>query len=227
MQHKKPTQHWIHHRPIAILCIVILFVMTVAPMSRAQSGRRPPKQPTSPDPLPPKQDEPPIKPSSQNQNSTSGIPVKVGWYLQDMNTSSIYSRIVEDGCLERLSQSNSVKASPTKELNRKQAIDMAKGSTDTYVLWFELEVDYADSQRAGLGGVQPQYLSVRFEVFMPGTGKTKTSGHVYQRPRGPGGVPIPLPRTTGSAEYLLSNCGREMADRLLDTLSVARPPERH
>ena len=144
-----------------------------------------------------------------------------------MNTSSIYSRIVEDGCLDRLSQSGSVKASPTKELNRKQAIDLAKGSTDAYVLWFELQVDYADSERAGLGGVNPQYLYVRFEVFTPGTGKTKTSGNVYQRPRGPGGVPIPLPRTTGTAEYLLRNCGREMADRLFDTLSVSRPPNRN
>jgi len=227
MRQKKLNLYWTHPRTAAVLCIAILFAMSIVPASQAQSGRRPPKQPTSPDPLPPKQDEPPIKPSSKDQNSTPGIPVKVGWYLQNMNTSSIYSRIVEDGCLERLSQTNSVKASPTKELNRKQAIDIAKGSSDTYVLWFELEVDLADSDRAGMGGVNPQYLSVRFEVFTPGTGKTKTSGHVYQRPRGPGGLPIPLPRTSGSAEYLLRNCGREMADRLLDTLSVARPPDRN
>jgi hypothetical protein len=227
MQHKKATLCRTHSLTTAMLCISLLFVMTVASVSQAQSGRRPPKQPTSPDPLPPKQEEPPIKPSTPDQKSTSGIPVKVGWYLQNMNTSSIYARVVEDGCLDRLSQSNSVKASPTKELNRKEAIDIAKGSTDTYVLWFELEVDVAESGSAGLGGVQPQYLYVRYEVFTPGTGKTKTSGHVYQRPRGPGGVPIPLPRTNGSAEYLLRNCGREMADRLLDTLSVARPPDRN
>ena len=209
----------------AVVCLLLL--LSLSSLSLAQSGRRPPKQPTSPDPLPPKQDEPPIKPPSKDQNSTPGVPVKVAWYLQNMNTSSIYSRIVEDGCLDRLSQSGSVKASPTKELNRKQAIDLAKGSTDTYVLWFELQVDYADSERAGLGGVNPQYLYVRFEVFTPGTGKTKTSGNVYQRPRGPGGLPIPLPRTTGTAEYLLRNCGREMADRLFDTLSVSRPPNRN
>jgi hypothetical protein len=227
MQHKKPTPSRTHPWTIAVLCMGILFLMNIASVSQAQSGRRPPKQPTSPDPLPPKQDEPPIKPSPKDQNSTPGIPIKVGWYIQNMNTSSIYFRIVEDGCLDRLSQSNSVKASPTKELNRKQASDIAKGSTDTYVLWFELEVDYADNGRGGFGGVNPQYLSVRYEVFTPGTGKTKTSGHVYQRPRGPGGVPIPLPRTSGSAEYLLRNCGREMADRLLDALSVTRPPDRH
>ncbi|MEK6322604.1 MAG: hypothetical protein AABN33_13090 [Acidobacteriota bacterium] len=226
MQNKKPSLQWTYPRHIAVLCICSLLLLSVASVSQAQSGRRPPKQPTSPDPLPPKQDEPPSKPST-DQRATSQIPVKVGWYLQSMNTSSIYSRMVEDGCLDRLSQSGSVKASPTKELNRKQAIDLAKASTDTYVLWFALEVDVADTDRAGLGGVQAQYLYVRYEVFTPATGKTKTSGRVYQRPRGPGGLPIPLPRTTGSAEYLLRSCGREMADRLLDTLSVARPSDRH
>lgn len=227
MQHQKSNLYWIHPRNVAALCIALLFVISAGSVSQAQSGRRPPKAPTSPDPLPPKQDEPPIKPSSPDQKSTSGIPIKVGWYLQNINASAIYNRIVEEGCLARLSQANSVKASPTKELNRKEAIDIAKGSTDTYVLWFELEVDTADAGNMGMGNVPPQYLSVRFEVFTPGTGKIKTSGHIYQRPRGPGGVPIPLPRTSGSAEYLLRNCGREMADRLLDTLSVTRPPDRN
>ena len=77
------------------------------------------------------------------------------------------------------------------------------------------------------GGVPPQYLYVRYELYTPGTGKTKSSGNVYQRgARGPGGMPVPLPRSNGSAEYLLRNCGREMADRVMDAISVARPPDR-
>jgi hypothetical protein len=225
MQRNNITRHWTQPRITALLCLAILFLMSIASVSQAQSGRRPPKPPTSPDPLPPKQDDTPIKPQSE-QNQSPQIPIKVGWYLQAMNTSSIYARVVEDGCLERLSQSNSVKASPTKELSRKEAIDLAKASTDAYVLWFELEMDVADMDRSGIGGVQPQYLYVRYEVFTPGTGKAKTSGRVYQRPRGPGGVPVPLPRSNSSAEYLLRHCGSEMADRLLDSLSVARPSDR-
>jgi hypothetical protein len=108
-------------------------------------------------------------------------------------------------------------------MNRKEAIDLAKKSSDTYVVWFELEVDMAYSDRSGIGAVPPQYLMVRFEVYTPTTGKTKTSGRVYQRPQGPGGIPIPGPGTSGSAVYSLGYAGREMADRVLDSLGIARP----
>ena len=108
-------------------------------------------------------------------------------------------------------------------MNRKQAIDIAKASSDTYVVWFELEVDMAYRDRSGMGSVPPQYLTVRFELYTPTTGKTKTSGQIYQRPQGPGGLPIPGPGTGGSAVYSLGYAGREMADRVLATLGVARP----
>lgn len=207
----------------ATMFICFLLLLSAAPISQAQSGRRPPKRPTSPDPLPPKAEEPPIKPSS-DQSSTK-IPVKVVWYLTHIASSTIYSRTVQEACLERLSRSGSVRATTAAdEMNRKQAIDMAKASTDTYVLWFELEVDSAYNDRSGIGSVPAQYLTVRFEVYTPATGKTKTSGHIYQRPQGPGGLPLPGPGTSGSAIYSLGYAGREMADRVLDTLGLARPP---
>ena len=108
-------------------------------------------------------------------------------------------------------------------MNRKQAIDLAKASPYTYILWFELELDSTYNDRSGSGNVPPQYLSVRFEMYTPTTGKTKTSGHIYQRPQGPGGLPLPGPGTSGSALYSLGYAGREMADRVLDTLGVGRP----
>jgi hypothetical protein len=209
----------------ALMCLLLL--LAAAPVSVAQSGRRPPKPPTSPDPLPPKQEEPPIKPSSE-RNSKSGIPVTVSWHLGSVTSSTIYTHLVEEGCLERLSQADSVKASAAEEMNRKQAIDLAKGSPDTYVLWFELEVDSSYQGRSGIDNVPPQYLNVRFEVYTPGTGKTKTGGYVYQRSRAPGGLPLPVPGgTVGSAQYLLRNAGREMADRLFDALGLSRPSDRH
>lgn len=203
-----------------------LLLLGVASVSQAQSGRRPPKQPKSPDPIPSKQEEPPVTPPSE-QNSKPQIPVKVVWHQQSIASSTIYTRIVQDGCLERLSESGAVKASATADLNRKQAIDIAKGSADTYVLYFELEADVADTERAGIGSIPPQYLYVRYEVFTPGTGKATTSGHVYQRSRGPGGMPLPVPgpQTTSSAEYSLRYAGSEMADRLLDALGL--PHGRH
>ena len=208
---------------IAASFVVIVLLLSAFQVSQAQSGRRPPKRPTSPDPLPPKQEEPPIKPSSE-QNQAPKIPVKVVWGQTFIGSSSIYSRTVQEGCLERLSQSGSVRATTAMdEMNRKEASDMAKASSDTYVLWFELELDSAYRDRGGMGNVPPQYLTVRFEVYTPTTGKTKTGGHIYQRPQGPAGIPLPGPRTSGSAMYTLGYAGREMADRVLDTLGVARP----
>ena len=223
MRHSIPSIGCSTQRAATAMFVCVLLLLSAAPISQAQSGRRPPKQPTAPDPLPPKAEEPPIKPSS-DQNSAPKIPVKVVWHLTYVSSSTIYSRTVQDACLERLSQSGSIKPSTVgDELNRKQAIDMAKGSADTYVLWFELEIDASYSDRSGIGAVPPQYLTVRFEVYTPTTGKTKTSGNIYQRPRGPGGVILPGPGTSGSAIYSLGYAGREMADCVLDTLGVARP----
>lgn len=203
--------------------VCVLLLLSSAPISNAQSGRRPPKRPTSPDPLPPKNEEPPITPSSE-PNSGPKIPVKVVWHLSYISSSTIYSRTVQEACLDRLSKSGSVRATTAAdEMNRKEAIDLAKASTDTYVVWFELEVDSAYRDQSGIGAVPPQYLMVRFELYTPATGKTKTGGQIYQRPQGPGGVPIPGPGTSGSAMYSLGYSGREMADRVLDALGVGRP----
>lgn len=204
-----------------LFCILLL--LSLAQPSQAQSGRRPPKRPTSPDPLPPKQEEPPIRPSSEN-NSAPKIPIKVAWQRSYISGSTMYTRTVQEACLERLSQSGSVRATTASdELNRKEAIDLAKASTDTYVLWFELEPDSVYDNRGGIGSVPPQYLTIRFEVYIPTTGKTKTSGHIYQRPQGPGGIPLPGPGSSGSAIYSLGYAGREMADRVLDALGISRP----
>jgi hypothetical protein len=194
----------------------------------SQSGRRPPKKIESPDPLPPKPEEPPIKPPEDK--SKSRIPIKVAWYLRDVMDSSMLAHVVQSGCLDRLAQSNSVSATPTDDVNRKQASDMAKASTDTYVLWFEFEYD-TGSLRQPPGGLDPsraQQMSVRYEVFAPGTGKSKTSGHLFQRVRTPGGVPLPIPSpgSTAAVEYSFRYMGREMADRLLDALNLPHPADR-
>lgn len=218
MQPKSIILRWT--RNIAPLSITLLLLLVTAIGTAAQSGRKPPKPPKSPDPLPSKQEDPPIAPPSE-QKSTPKIPVKVGWQLDAIASSSIYSRSVQEKCLEELSRSGSVNAIALGELNRKKAIDMAKASEDTYVVWFQLEPDPAYSDRFGIGSVPPQYLTVRFDVFTPTTGKTKTSGHIYQRQVGPGGLPVPGSGTNGY--YSLEYTGREMADRVLASLGLGRP----
>lgn len=212
-----------------ILVSLILCALLISPLVvQAQSGRRAPKQPNSPDPLPPKPVEPPIHPST-SQNAIHKIPVTLAYYLADVASSAILARVVQKGCLERLSESAQVEASvAARDINRKQAIDAAKSSTSAYVIWFELELDIAGKQRSSPGGPQTaQYLYVKYEVFAPGTGKTKTAGHVYQPTAGTVGAPLPSPSgTTYAGDYLLKYAGRELADRVFDTLGVERPPKR-
>jgi|GEM_PF-724331 len=217
-----------HRVTMALLLAAAVLLLSHGSTASGQSGRRPPKKSESPDPLPPKQEEPPVKPPEDK--SKSRIPIKVAWYLRDVMESTTVAHIVESGCLERLSQSNSVSATPTDDVNRKQASDMAKASTDTYVLWFEFEYDTSSLQqpRGGLDPSRAQQVSVRYEVFTPGTGKTRASGHLFQRVRGPGGVPLPIPGpgSTAAVEYSLRYMGREMADRLLDALNLPHPAGR-
>jgi hypothetical protein len=208
-------------RNIARSCLSLALLLAMCFVSAAQSGRKPPKPPKSPDPFPSKQEEPPIAQPSE-QKSTPKIPVKVLWQSYAVASSSIYARTVLESCLDELSRSGSVTASTTaKELNRKEAIDIAKASADTYVVWFQLEPDPAYDDRSGIGSIPAQYLVVGFYVYTPTTGKAKASGRVYQRRVVPGGIPIPGSGTNGY--YSLEYAGREMADRVLAALGLGRP----
>jgi hypothetical protein len=108
-------------------------------------------------------------------------------------------------------------------MNRKEASDLAKGSTDSYVLWFELRSD-----RGNYTSDDPRYASelyVDYSLYVPGTGKIRTSGHVYQRRVGAIGSPVPLPPTIGRGpvESQLEQAGRETADRVMAALNIPSP----
>jgi hypothetical protein len=60
-------------------------------------------------------------------------------------------------------------------------------------------------------------------LYTPVTGKTKTSGHVYQRQSAIGSIP----QGNMTAEYALRRAGRELADRILGTLNLPLPPDRY
>lgn len=205
-----------------LISLCALFVLTAASFAEGQSGRRIPKKPSSPDPLPPAQSDPPIN-QSEPKDEKPKIPILVVKYLPYMNNSDIAGSIVMEGFLERMQASNAVKIRPGKDMNRKEASDYAKSSPDTYVVLIQLDVDSAYSNRDSIGYVDPRALYVDYVVFAPGTGKSKSAGHVYQRRGSIGGTPLPapVPRTTAGAEYSLRNAGRETADRVLDALGLA------
>jgi hypothetical protein len=204
------------------LLICALLVLTSA---QAQSGRRPPKQPTSPDPMPPAQTEPPIQPSTRAETGHR-LPILVVRNLPTIGSSSIYTNIALNGCLEELKRSPAVEVASAKDKNRKEASDYAKASTDTYVVLIQLDQDTVDVEHPSVSvlGGNPATLCVSYILFTPGTGKVKTQGKVYQgQRRGPVGLP---PGSQASVDYELRRCGREAADRVLDALNFPRPPGR-
>jgi hypothetical protein len=212
------------------MIVVVAALAFIASSAAAQSGRRIPKKPPNREPVPPS----PKEDLEENAPSTSAVPatpVIVASDLYDIAYgSSVLTGVVTEGIMDRLGEVRSIRASAMGDrVNRKDASDAAKKSTDTYVLWFQLRIDSPMGTEQGVNASQyAQYLYVDYVIFAPGTGKQKTMGHVYQRQRGvAGGVPFPgpAPRTTAwGAEYALRYAGRETADRLLDILGLARPP---
>lgn len=191
----------------------------------AQSGRNkptekkggPPSPATTPAPAGEK-NEAEIKPKT---NSAPGIPILIVYYSQIISGAQIYSNMVTRGCLERLHESSLVKPGTGSEMNRKEAYDFARASKDTYVLWFELEADIGDT--GNINNRTPPSV-VNFVLYSPETGKTKSSGHVYTRNRVP--LTTRIPSTNYPGEVQLRQAGEELADRILDTLSLPKPPRR-
>ena len=91
--------------------------------------------------------------------------------------------------------------------------------------------DRMRSSRSNTGQEYIEDMVVDFTVFAPGTGKIKTSGRVYlTQPRksvGGVGIPMPVPSGPATAEYSLKQAGRDVADRVIDSLTVIVPPSRN
>lgn len=212
-------------RSISLL-VCALLILSLATLAEGQSGRRIPKRPSTTEPPPPKESEPPVE-ESKPKDGAPQIPILVVKDVPNMHGSTIIANNIVQACLKRLSESLAVKPRSGKDMNRKQASDAAKATTDTYAVLIQIEIDYAyHRSRDEMGYVDPRAYYIRYELFSPQTGKTKTSGSVYQRNRSISGVPLPVPGTGVGAEYALIEAGRETADRVLAAIGLATPPDR-
>src|ERR1700754_3077378 len=210
MHHQKRFDH---SRAVTLLAVA-LFILIAATAADAQSGRRIPKRPTTADPTPSKDSEPPVVQPQEKKDSRPAVPLMIAKHLNDIIFSSdVYLNVVIRGFLERMEKARNIKVQPAgSDMNRKEAYDAAKASAERYVVWFQLAVEGATPTYETQAYASSLYID--FVVFTPGTGKTKTTGHIYQRSRSIGGVGVPVPGRT-NAEYQLYLAGMEMADRVL------------
>jgi hypothetical protein len=140
--------------------------------------------------------------------------------------STYYSDVVVSACLDRLKEGANASVSLGREMNRKQASDLAKSSTDSHVLWLEWESDRTGRSQSDQNQANGD---ITFSLYSPGTGKVKTSGRVHPgdyRNRtnvGGVGVPLPVPNSAATLEFMLKESGREIAQRVIDSLNLGRP----
>ncbi|HEU4390205.1 MAG TPA: hypothetical protein VFV34_20555 [Blastocatellia bacterium] len=206
-----------------VVWFVVLSISSLASISVGQSGRKIPKRESPPPAVQPPADEAPAQPAPGPQKPKLSIVVTYGVF-SIAGSEDYYARAAANGCLERLNQAY-VKAVPAKEMNRKEASDLAKQSDSGYVTWLELGT--SSTQGPQYGNLDPQNLYVEYILYSPGTGKGKISGRVYlsQAARtGNVGIGLPIPTNGNSADYLCNRVGREIAERVLSALGIAIPP---
>ncbi|HEX5734849.1 MAG TPA: hypothetical protein VF131_18605 [Blastocatellia bacterium] len=210
-----------------IFCVgIILLLSTIA---EAQSGRRPPKRSESEGVQRSTEPDPPVKPSETKQpekEKTQVLIVESPSYYG----SSYYSDYVAEGCTARLRQAANLTVNKSeREMNRKEASDAAMSPPGRYVILLELTSERMGYDRRRDNESYPENVVVQYTVFSPGTGKVKTSGRVYARRAATvGGVGIPLPvpgNGPAAAEQVLKQSGREVADRVIDSLGPVPSPK--
>jgi hypothetical protein len=214
---KKP---FISPRLVFIFCLSLTILL--ASQANAQSGRRLPKLPPKPTETTPPKEQPPAEETTaaKTREKLPLVSVLVTYQYDNFMGSHMLTNAVLDGCLGRLQKAMGVSAKFGRDMNRKEASDAAKASADTFVVWFELKSENFGPDD-GRNSARSYYVS--YIVFAHSTGKSKTSGHVYQRQRGT----MPLPRTDIGADYNLRRAGQEMADRVLGALNLPLPPDRY
>jgi len=215
-------------------CALLILFGTLA---LAQSGRAP-KPTTPPSPVP--QPEATVKPTEAKPHEMPGLSLIATRNVPSANL-AIWTGMAYRRFLERLSESPRLRITQEKEMNRKEAGDLAKTRTDEYVVWIQLEVDVkmngtleSDSERASITTINPGCLLISYIVFMPGRGKVKNQGRVYQEEypsvcTGTASRPSPLPsdrEPRHPVEYTLRKAAREAADRVMTDLGVPVPSAR-
>ena len=195
------------YKPFIIALALFIFAVSV----QAQSGRRqtkpipaaPVPTPTpEPTPTPKKDDKPPelIFLVAKNMHTLGNVPLA-------------YHSAAQRGCADRLrARSNADVDAPDRDLNRSEASNKAKSSTNTYVVLLTLAID---SMARSYDDLQLDYV-----MFAPQTGKVVTTGRSYVNGNRTG--PIVVGRAPGGLymEQSLRKAGEEVADRVLKKLNM-------
>jgi hypothetical protein len=208
-------------------CVVLLIAALAAlsaVQANAQSGRRPP--PRRPEPAPAPAETAPPPPSARPEYTGPKVPIAAAKYVTSINIPDAVASYVLEACLARFREVPSFEVTPGKDMNRKEATDLAKRNDQTYVLLLQFSIDAADEDRAGMGPSDLRNLVVAYTLYTPGTAKTKTQGRLYfsadYARAGNGRVLVPYSGVgRGPRGYTPDEAGRKVADYVMDSLGSA------
>ncbi len=211
------------------LLIGALLLCVSVHSSMAQSGRRAPKLASDP-PVPAPSVDPATLPKP-SPTPVNKIALVVGSDPRgSFSLSSFESDIMQRTVIRRLDESNTLAPRGGDEMRRDEAQQRARREKDTYIVWLQLEEN-------SVGGSvmvrrdDPENYQIRYAVYEPQTGRTKSQGNIYLRSYGRrrvGGIGLPrgssncLPPTLNNFEFALTLGAIEAADRILKSFSL--PP---
>ena len=191
----------------------------------AQSGRR--GTPKSPVPAPPSIPE--TKSPEDKTDTAPRLQLLVG--IQDPGAFDGVPAYAADSvvsvCVGRLNEPAGVSATvPSRNMTRNDAIKLAKGESQRFVVWLEVRSDSIDASSRGLSSWRELYVS--YVIFEPATAKVKASGRAQHGIHSAGKVGIGLPPASGgvaNSDYAIKESAREAADKILSAFEITAGPD--
>lgn len=202
-----------------VLRLTLILIASTAFVA-AQSGRR--STPKSPVPAPPAVPE--TKLPETKPDTAPRLQFLVG--IQEPGGFDGVPPFVADNviraCVERLNEHAGVSATETsRNMNRGEAVKLAKSESQRYVIWLEVRSDAIDASKRS--GRSRDDLFITYMIFEPTTAKIKQSGRAQHGIYSKGNVGVGLPPTSGGAvytDYAIQQSAREAADKILAAFKI-------
>jgi hypothetical protein len=218
----KTINHTIAQRALLLPFLLTAFVLCV-PNVMAQSGRhvRRPAPAATPAPEPT-----PIEKSKPKEKSNLALVVGIQGDSFS-NAARYYDGVVLRGCADRLRESSATVDVSQKDINRSEAIKLAKASKDAFVVFLKIGPSSIELDQGTYGNPNLSELYIEYVVFAPTTAKVAASGRSYQRALQKGPVVVG-PTTSGRnnsiyTEQLLRQAAEDAAERILHSLHISLP----
>jgi len=199
-------------------CLVLLIFALCALSVQAQSGRRQTK-PAPAAPIPTPTPEPTPIPKKEQEAEELIFLVGVDRDTAHPSIPLHFHTTAQRGCAERLRTRSSAEVDvASRDMNRSDAIQKAKASTNTYVVLLSLRLD----------SMAQSYddLELDFVVFAPVTAKVVVTGRSLVTGNRAG--PVVVGRTSRMPgglfrEQAVKQAGEDAADRIIKKVNSGRP----